>query len=126
MAAVVKIERNKDILVDELQFMYHQNGKNKQETKIFWECIERKQKSCTARIHTKSKDHNYEIVKRINEHVHQSTKSKVDAKVAIQELKEEVVKSNHPTRSLIANCLSSLDDCGRAELRNVQHLSRNV
>ena len=75
--------------------------KKKQGTKIYWECIERKQKSCTARIHTKSKDHNYEIVKRINEHVHQSTKSKVDAKVAIQELKEEVVKSNHPTRSLI-------------------------
>ena len=100
--------------------------KNKQGTKIYWECIQRKPKSCTARIHTKSKDHNYEIVKRINEHVHQSTKSKVDAKVAIQELKEEVVKSNHPTRSLIANCLSSLDDCGRAELRNVQHLSRNV
>ena len=58
MAADVKSERNKDVLVDELQFMYHQNGKNKQGTKIYWECIERKQKLCTGKIHTKSKEHN--------------------------------------------------------------------
>ena len=46
MAAVIKSERNKEILVDELQFMYHQNGKNKQGTKIYWECIERKKRNC--------------------------------------------------------------------------------
>ena len=118
MASVITSERIKDILVDELQFMYHQNGQNKQGTKIYWQCTERKQKSCPARLHTKSKDHNYEISKFVNEHKHSSTKSKVDAKVAIQELKE-VLTSNQPTRSLVANCLSSLDECTRFELRNL-------
>ena len=36
------------------------------------------------------------------------------------------MNSNYTSRTLIANCLSSLDDCGSAELRIVQHLSRNV
>ena len=53
-------------------------------------------------------------------------KSKVEAKAAIQELKKEALTSSHPTRALVAECLSSLDDCARAELPNLQHVSRNV
>ena len=115
MASFTTSERGKDVLIDELQFMYHMNGWNKEGTKIYWECTVRKQKCCPARLHTKSKDYDYEILKHVNEHNHTSTKSQVDAKVAIQELKKDALTSSQPTRSLVADCFSSLDDCARSK-----------
>lgn len=44
--------------------------------------------------------------------------SKVDAKVAIQAEKRNF--------DLVENCLSSVDEYARSELRNVQNISRNV
>ena len=65
-------------------------------------------------------------MKHVNEHNHSAAKSKVEAQAAIQELKKEAMTSGRPTRSLVAESLSSLDDCARAELPNLQHVSRNV
>ena len=80
MASTIKSERGNDILVDDLQYMYHRNGYNSDKSVIYWECTQRKQKSCKARLQTKSKDENYEFIKTYNEHNHAASKSTVEAK----------------------------------------------
>ncbi|XP_068205394.1 uncharacterized protein [Palaemon carinicauda] len=126
MSSTIKSERGKDILVDALQYMYHKNGSNSDKSIIYWECAKRKQNSCKARVHTKSKSENYELIKTTDEHNHEASKSTVDAKSAVAKLKDDVASSNSATRSLVASCFSTLDTCSRAEVQNVQHLSRNV
>ena len=83
MASILKSERGKDILVDDLQYTYHQNGYSSDKSVIYWECAKRKQKSCKARVHTKLKAENYELIKTCNEHNHAACKSTVDAKSAV-------------------------------------------
>ena len=88
MASTIKSERGNDILVDDLQYMYHRNGYNSDKSVIYWECTQRKQKSCKARLQTKSKDENYEFIKTYNEHNHAASKSAVEAENAVGKLKE--------------------------------------
>ena len=44
MASVIKSKRRCEMLVDELQYMYHKHSENKSGTIIYWECSQKKKK----------------------------------------------------------------------------------
>ena len=126
MTSIIKSKRGKDILVDKLNYMYVCNGDNKSGSVIYWECTKRRNASCLTSLHTKCRLDNFEI-KQIKEHNHSSSKSDVAVKEAICNLKE-TAKNNkfEPTRSLVGDCLSTIDSTSKAEITNVKHLSRSV
>ena len=107
--------------------MYICNGDNKSGSVIYRECTKRRNASCLARLHTKCRLDNFEIVKQINGHNHSSSKSDVAVKEAICNLKE-TAKNNkfEPARSLVGDCLPTIDSTSKVEITNVKHLSRSV
>lgn len=125
MAHIIRSKRGRDLLVDDMHYTYNQNKSNKDGSVIYWECSQKK-KQCLARLHTTSKTEGYGILKSIHEHNHAATQSRIEAKVALSELKENAKQSGLSTRPLISSCLSSLDNHGRAHLSNLDNMSRNV
>ena len=126
MVSIIKSERGNDMLVDEQQFMYHKHGTNKDHTVIYWVCSQRKKRNCKARLHTKTSDNGFEVLKHINEHTHSSTKDRVDAKVAHESLKEKVKTSHQSSRVLVAQATASLDEAVLSQMPNTSHISRNI
>ena len=76
-----------------------------------------------VRLHTKSKAEGYDIVKYIYEHNHGAAKSKIEAKIALSNLKANSKTSDLSTRQLIAKCLSSLDNHGKCHVTSIDHLT---
>lgn len=128
MVSTFKSERGKDVLIDDLQYCYHLNGKSAGGEKLYWNCALRKKNSCAARLHTFSRDQNYSIVKHINEHNHEATKSEVDVRKAMNKLKECATVSNSTasTRDLVANCMHNLDNNARGKVKKLESISRSV
>ena len=105
-------------MIDELQYCCHVNGKNADGSKVYWTCVSRHPPYlCKARLHTLSRDYDYSIVKRINEHNHETTKSGVEVKKGIIELKDRCVYSNYTasTRELASSCVENFDCSARAD-----------
>ena len=124
MNTILKSQRGKDILVDELYYQYHQNYTRN--NLIYWECSQRKAKCCRARLITKLRIQNYEILRKISEHNHSARKSEIVAKKALSELKDKAGTNGSSTRDLITTCVASIDAACRAELPALQTISRNV
>ena len=66
MAFAYKSERGRDIFVDDQKYSYHQHGKNRIKTVVYWVCSERRQKSCKARLVTNYNNGDYAVVKQVN------------------------------------------------------------
>ena len=126
MVSIIKSERGNDMLVDEQQFMYHKHGTNKDSTVIYWVCSQRKKRHCKARLHTKTSDEDFEVLKHVNEHTHSSTKDQVDAKVAHESLKEKVKTSHQSSRVLVSQATASLDEATVSQMPNTSNISRNI
>ena len=113
MNTILKSQRGKDILVDELYYQYHQNYTRN--NLIYWECSQRKAKCCRARLITKLRIQNYEILRKISEHNHSARKSEIVAKKALSELKDKAGTNGSSTRDLITTCVASIDAACRAD-----------
>ena len=126
MARLITSEQGSHMLVDELQYIYHKHSKNKSGTIVYWECIQRKQKICKARLHTKSLLDNVEILKYVNEHNHSATNDVVEAKSAQATLKANSTASHQSSRVLVSQAAANLDEATLSQLPSVRTLSRNV
>ena len=110
MVSVIKSERGKDVPVDELQYMYHQNGTNKCGSVVYWECAERKFKGCKARLRANSGSNSFEYIKKENEYIHLSGKDKVEAKKAQQASKDKEASFHQWNCALVSECVTVVDD----------------
>ena len=126
MARVIKSERGSDMLVDEMQYMYHRHSKNNSGTIIYWECSLRKQKKCKARLHTKTLIEDVEILKYVNEHNHSATKDVVEAKSAQITLKATSATSHQSSRVLVSQAAATFNEATLSQLPSVSTISRSV
>ncbi len=125
MFQVVQSTQKKDQLVDSLNFIYQEQKKNSKKTRVYWECIKRKQ-FCKARLITKSKSENYELLSSVLEHNHASSKDKVEARKAMNEMKEMAQNEYIATRSVIANVVSDIDEQVKAQMPHTSLMARNI
>ena len=82
----ISSSKEKNKVVDNLNFCYDFHKENANGTKKFWRCERRV--TCKARIHTNNDPP--EIISRINEHNHPSTESEIKAHAAVSNVRVKV------------------------------------
>ena len=87
MLSTIKSELGQDMVIDELQYVYSRNGSNRDKSALYWKCVRRRDYTCTAPLHTKTKLEGYNITKSLNEHNHSSSISKIEMKESVNDLK---------------------------------------
>lgn len=108
MESQVKSTRGHEKLVYD-GFMYAYDNVNFNNTVWFWRC--RNRNVCKARIHTGV--NNYTVIKTIDEHYHDSEASKIEADVAVTNLKRKVTECMEPTSTLINMCIALLSEAAK-------------
>ena len=119
MALLIKNERRRDMLVDELQYIYLNHSENKSSTIIYWDCFQRKQKKCKARLHSMS------LLDDV-EHNHSAIKDVVEVKSTQVTLKANATASHQSSRVLASQATANLDEATLFQLHSLSTLRRNV
>ncbi|KAF0763552.1 Uncharacterized protein FWK35_00007065 [Aphis craccivora] len=85
---------------------------NSDSLKKFWRC--KYKRECKARLHTGIDSLDLEVLKRINEHTHDSEAAKVEAMVAVNRLKNRAAETMEPISTVINECISGLSEAAKA------------
>jgi len=83
-------------------------------SKRFLRC--RYKRECKARVHTGKTD--LTILKRINTHTHDSDAAKVEANIAMCNIKKRARDTMEPTSTVINECISGLSEACKVLIRN--------
>ena len=106
--ALMKSHRNECIFTEN-GFIYLFDKLSSDSLKNFWRC--KYKRECKARVHTGIDS--LEILKRINEHTHDSEAAKFEAMVAINRLKNRAAETMEPTSTVINECISGLSEAAK-------------
>ena len=109
--ALMKSNRNECIFTEN-GFIYLFDKLSSDSLKKFWRC--KYKRECKARVHTGIDS--LEVLKRINEHTHDSEAAKVEAMVAINRLKNRAAETMEPTSTVINECISGLSEAAKVIL----------
>ncbi|KAE9525972.1 hypothetical protein AGLY_013914 [Aphis glycines] len=90
--------------------------------KRFWRC--KYKRECKARVHTGIDS--LDVLKRINEHTHDSEAAKVEATVAINRLKNRAAETMEPTSTVINECISGLSEAAKGAISSSLALKKVV
>jgi len=102
-------------------FMYVYDNVNFNNTIRFWRC--RNRNFCKARIHTGIND--YTVIKTINEHCHDSEASKIEADVAVTNLKRKATECMEPTSTVINTCIAPLSEAAKVSNKKNYYLGEH-
>jgi hypothetical protein len=117
----IKSEKGQDLLVDH-GFIYRHRKTNENSGKIIWRCIEGDtDKKCHGGCHTVG-DH---ITQR-KDHNHAPDPAKVEARRAMNQVKDRALSSQEPTTNVIAYASSSLSQAACGQLPSTSRLARNI
>ena len=121
MPYTIKSIRGCDKLVDDSNFIYRQE--REYGGKVYWKCVE---KNCKARVHTRRNIEEISICKTVSEHTHPANPSKPKMQERIAQMKENALKSQVASRSLIGAACEELENEGRSLMPSTSTLSRNI
>ena len=124
MARFIFGKSGHSLLVDSSNFIYRKEGSDKKCTKDYYECVERKQLKCRARVHTSFEA--VEIIKRTAEHSHLADLAKLNKREGLSGLYKTSEVSIAAPRVLIAETVSNMDDAAQSKLPNYQSMSRHI
>lgn len=108
--AVVETIRRRDVFVDN-GFMFIFDAFSADKTKRFWRC--RKRNICKSRIHTNVDEDDLTVLKRINEHSHDSDAAAVEAEVAVTKIKIRSQQTLESTSIVLNECTTGLSQAAK-------------
>jgi len=111
--SLISSNRNGEVFVDD-GFMFLFDAFISDGSKRFWRC--RYKRECKARVHTCKTD--LIILKRINTHTHDSDVAKVEANIAVCNIKKSARETMEPTSTVINECISGLSEASKVLIRN--------
>lgn len=117
----VKSERGKYMLVHD-GFLYRFESKN--DKKTIWKCVENLKKKCKARIHTDENSILSDVTK--ISHVHFPDIAKIEAKRAMENLKELAKKTELSTQSVVATVASELNTAVSGQMPGIPLMKRTI
>ncbi|CAI6376617.1 unnamed protein product [Macrosiphum euphorbiae] len=119
--ALMKSNRNECIFTEN-GFIYLFDKLSSDSLKKFWR--RKYKRECKARVHTGIDS--LEVLKRINEHTHDSEAAKVEAMVGINRLKNRAAETMEPTSTIINECISGLSEAAKGAISSSQALEKVV
>ncbi|CAI9722362.1 Hypothetical predicted protein [Octopus vulgaris] len=118
-------KKNKDKLIDELNYVYDLHKISSDDTKKLWLCEIRN--TCRAPVHTKNKPGEPIIISTINIHDHERALNSVEAQFAISALRKKLQDGVEIcTRVLISETTNNISENAKYELPRLQTVSRTV
>jgi len=96
MSKLIESTKERDILVIN-GYMYLFDALSSDGKRRFWRC--RNKNECKARIHTIVDD--IEIIKSINEHIHDSEAPKIEGNIAVNSIKRRAAETTESTSNVI-------------------------
>jgi len=106
--ALMKSNRDQCVFTED-GFIYLFDKLSADSLKRFWRC--KYKRECKARVHTGIDS--LDVLKRVNEHTHDSEAAKVEATVAINRLKNRAAETMEPTSTVINECISGLSEAAK-------------
>lgn len=122
----IRSEKNKMKLYDKEHNIHEKNEINPNKTKVYWRC-ESFYRSCRARVHTRFEKNDEGIIYRHGSHNHPANSAKVEAREAVNELKNKIkICETISTREGIATTWQTLSKEAKFQLQRIPSLLRSV
>jgi len=110
--SLINSNRDGEIFLND-GFMYLFDAFSSDGLKRFWRC--RYKRECKARVHTGITD--LIILKRINNHSHDSDAAKIEANIAVCNIKKRAIETMEPTSTVINECIFGLSQASKVLIR---------
>ena len=124
-AKYFKSEKNKDKLIDELNYVYDFHKLSSDETRKLWRCEIRN--TCRARVHTENKPGEPIVISTTNSHDHEPAPNAVEVRLAISALRKKLQDGvETSTRVLISETTTNISENAKYELPRLQTVSRSI
>jgi hypothetical protein len=116
----IKSEKGKDLLVDQ-GYIYRHERIISNSGKVIWRCIDHAKKKCRGRCHTIGQH-----VTHRSGHNHAPDAAKVEARRALNIIKDRAISSQDAPTNIIAQASSSISQAAAGQLPSLSSIIRNI
>ncbi|CAG7823514.1 unnamed protein product, partial [Allacma fusca] len=117
----VKSNKGADHLVHH-GYRFLLDSQNRNENKKHWKCVEYKISKCRGRVTTQGDD----VIRFNNDHNHTPSQAKINAKRAVEEIKQLAKSSLEPPQQIASTVIPSTSPAGQAQLPRISAMVRII